>query len=121
MRISSDRNMPVSTAASARKKYCKPMTLWSRLKIHFRMKPCGAACAWASWLTMLLLLRLPCRQPLTELFIADDLHNSVHLVMTEPAKLCAGKFKFPGLNRGKVHVNGQAGHGVLLEPHRRHK
>src|SRR5438046_694838 len=70
---------------------------------------------------MLLLLRLPCRQPLTELFIADDFHNSVHLVMAETAKLGAGKFKFPGLNRREMHVDRQPRHSVLLEAHRRHK
>src|SRR5215472_1820921 len=88
--------------------------------MYLRMKPCGAACAWAS-VAILLFLRLPCRQPLTELLIADDLYDSVHLVMTEPAKLRAGKLELSGLNRREVHVNGQPRHGVLFEAHRRHE
>src|SRR5438876_11129873 len=89
--------------------------------MYLRMKPCGAACAWESWLTMLLLLRLPCRQPLAKFLIADDLYNSVHLVMAEPAKLRTGNLELPGLNRRKVHVNRQPRHGILFEAHCRHE
>src|SRR5690242_13867848 len=126
IRINSDKNIPVNTATSARKKYWIPITLWSRLKIHFRIKPCGAACAWAawaakSWVAILLFLRLPCRQPLSEFFSADDLYNSVHLVMPQPAKLRAGKFILSGLNGREMHVNRQARYGILFKAHGRYK
>src|SRR5580693_7811617 len=42
-RISSDSTMPTTTAVSASRKYWMPMTLWSTLKIYFRMKPLGSA------------------------------------------------------------------------------
>src|SRR5437773_10514327 len=85
--------------------------------MYLRMKPCGAACAWESWLTMLLLVLLPCRQPLAKFLIADDLYNSVHLVMAEPAKLLTGNLELPGLIRRKVHVNRQPRHGILFDAH----
>src|SRR6266702_3397643 len=89
--------------------------------MYLRMKPCGAACAWESWLTMLLLLRLPCRQPLAKFLIADDLYNSVHLVMAEPAKLRTGNLELPGLNRRKGLVKPHPRRGILLKAHSRHK
>src|SRR5215472_6960578 len=83
------------------------MTLWSRLKIHFRIKPWGAAwaCTACSWVAMLLLLRLPLGQPFVKLFLTDNLHDSVHLVVPQAAKLRAGKLEFAGLNGGEMHVN----------------
>src|SRR5215472_454096 len=96
------------------------MTLWSRLKIHFRIKPWGAAwaCTACSWVAMLLLLRLPLGQPFVKLFLTDNLHDSVHLVVPQAAKLRAGKLEFAGLNGGEMHVNRETGHGVLFEAHR---
>src|SRR5260370_11970171 len=41
--------------------------------------------------------------------------------MAEPAKLRASNLKFSRLNRREMHVNGQAGYGVLFEPHRRNE
>src|SRR5713226_7196836 len=41
--------------------------------------------------------------------------------MAKPAKLRASNLKFSCLNRREMHVDGQAGHRVLLEPHLRNK
>ena len=63
----------------------------------------------------LLFLRLPCRQPLVEILLADDVDHAVHLVVTKPAQFGAGNFIFANRGRLEVHVNVQAGHRVLLE------
>ena len=47
-RISTESTMPTSTAVSASRKYWMPITLWSTLKIYFRMKPVGASIACAA-------------------------------------------------------------------------
>src|SRR5215467_768070 len=70
---------------------------------------------------MLLLLRLPLGQPFVKLFLTDNLHDSVHFVVPQSAKLRASKFKFAGLDGSEMHVNREAGHGVLLEAHSRYK
>src|SRR5207247_8625174 len=66
---------------------------------------------------MLLLLRLPRRQPFVKLFLTDHFQHAVHFVMTEAAQFRASDFVIPGLNGREVHVNRQAGDGVLLEAH----
>src|SRR6266704_2113555 len=70
---------------------------------------------------MLLLLRLPCRQPLIELFLADNFYDPVHLVVSEPAKLRTGNLIIPCLNRCEMHTDRQTGHGVLFETECRNK
>src|SRR6266571_3278296 len=70
---------------------------------------------------MLLLLRLPCCQPLIELFLADNFYDSMHLVVSEPAKLRTGNLIISCLNRCEMHTDRQTGHGVLFETECRNK
>src|SRR5205814_2863361 len=70
---------------------------------------------------MLLLLGLPCRQPFVKLLLTDDLQHSVHLVVTEPAKLGTENFIISGLYGREMHVDREARHGVLLKAHGRNK
>src|SRR6266704_295234 len=70
---------------------------------------------------MLLLLRLPCCQPLIELFLADNFYDSMHLVVSEPAKLRTGNLIISCLNRCEMHMDRQTGHGVLFETECRNK
>src|SRR5260370_25434782 len=93
------------------------MTLWSRLKTHLRMKPCGAECWWDSWATILLFLRLSSCQPLVKLILADDLQHAVHLVVAEPAQFRASDFEVTSFAWSTVHMDSKTGHGLFLEAH----
>src|SRR5260370_2684738 len=70
---------------------------------------------------MLLLLRLQFRQPLIELFLADNSYDPVQLVVSEPAKLRTGNLIISCLNRCEMHTDRQTGHGVLFETECRNK
>src|SRR5579883_1442202 len=104
-----------------------PITLWSRLKMYFRMKPCGAACAaWAAGedikitsgkRSLLGLLDLP----LLEIRFAHHLHGGAHLEMAQPAELRARHFVGADLVGLEVQRNFHAGDDILLHPQLPHE
>src|SRR5258707_1065460 len=63
----------------------------------------------------LLLLRLPCCQPLVEIFLADNFYHAVHFVVTQPAEFSAGNLIVANLVWCEVHVNVESGNRILLE------
>src|SRR5208282_3495907 len=69
----------------------------------------------------LLFLRFSSCQPFVKLVLADDLQYAVHLVVTEPAQFRTSDFEVTSFNWSEVHVDRQAGDGVLLEAHGRNK
>ncbi len=46
IRINTDMTSPIKTEKSASRRYWMPMTLWSMLKMYFRMKPVGGPWWW---------------------------------------------------------------------------
>src|ERR1700704_34513 len=63
----------------------------------------------------LLLLRLPCRQPLVEIFPADYFYHAVHFVVTQPAEFSADYLVCANLVRCEVHMDVESGNRILLE------
>ncbi len=108
-RIRSERTMPIVTAASARKKYCRPTTLWSVLKMQRRRKPVGRFQRCAHWAAAC---------ALEEAFVIgfrDYIQEAVHRVVAQPAQLRADNLVLPDSVRGEMNGNHHAGHGVLLQ------
>src|SRR5439155_21110132 len=69
----------------------------------------------------LLFLRLPCRQPFVEIFLADNVYHAMHLVVTEAAEFGAGNFVIANGGRSQVQMKVQSWHCILLESQVRNK
>src|SRR5580658_5949338 len=140
-RISTESTMPMTTAVSASRKYWMPMTLWSTLKMYFRMKPLGSAigactvdppaCAcelmrgllgigcgllgvsWSeSWVESL--ARRLLLQEGVVVCVRHYVQVAVHARMAQAAKLRADHFVLANHLRSEVQGNHHAGHRVLL-------
>src|SRR5438045_1310428 len=117
----SDRVMPRNTENRARNQYWIPITLWSRLKIYFRMNPVGAWCAVcaAAWddidIRVLLLLSELVLLPLFEIGFGHHFERAAHLAVAEAAELGAGDLicsDYIGLEmKGDLHARND----VLLQ------
>src|SRR5579863_1316534 len=106
-----------------------PITLWSVLKMYFEMKPvgaCGIACA--AWACKLMRGLLVCgsgslsgrwgRLLLEEFLVVgirDDIHETAHAVVSQPAQLSADNLVLPNRIGGEMKRNHHAGHRILLE------
>src|ERR1700691_1397138 len=141
-RISSESTMSTTTAVSASRKYWMPMTLWSTLKIYFRMKPLGSAigactvdppaCACElmrgllgigsgsldgssneSW-TRSLARRLLLEECVV-IRVRDHVQITVHARMAQAAELRANHFVLSNHGRREVQRNHHAGQGILLD------
>src|SRR6266481_4311487 len=105
MRISSESHAPTSTAAKDRKKYCRPITLWSVLKIWRRRKDrLGSALrvveeGMASVAYCGRLLRL---DPFFELWFAHHPHHRAHAIVPKATQLGTGNFIHADFRRREV-------------------
>ena len=130
--MNTDSAIPTNTAISARNQYWMPMTLWSRLKMYLRMKPCGAARIGVTGFDDVIAIGLltpdlpaaaasALLEPVLKIRLGHHQQPASHLVVLHAAQLRAGDLVLARLDGGEVDPDRHAGHGVLLDPQLRHE
>src|SRR5712692_6212180 len=117
------------------------MTLWSRLKTYFQMKPFGASCLWTASACTSAIIALPCHapasarspspaspepcplllrghilQPFLEILFRHNLEERPHFVVPEATELIASDLEPARLCGREVDGDLHAGDHVLLNP-----